>query len=157
MGLAVATALTPRVGLRPVLVVGTSLAAVGIGLFTGISPGGTFLSDVLPGSLVLALGSGLVLPCLQIGAVSSVTDADAGLASGVQQSLQQVTGAIGLAVLVSLALRRADGGLATGLEQAAATVEGYQLAFTVGAGILVVAALASLVLPRREENAVRAR
>ncbi|MDV6263124.1 MFS transporter [Rhodococcoides yunnanense] len=150
IGLSIATALVPRLGLRSVLVVGTSLAAVGVWLLSGITPDGSYVSDVLAGSLVLAFGSGLVLPCLQIGAVNAVTESDAGLASGVQQSLQQVAGAVGLAVLVSLAIGRSDG---SGLEPAAATVDGYQLAFTVGTAILVVAAVTSFVVPRGASRA----
>ncbi len=148
LGLGLATALTPRVGLRPVIATGTLLSAIGVALFTRITPDGSYTAQILPGSLVLALGAGLVLPCLQIGAVNAVTDSDAGLASGVQQALQQVTGAIGLAVLVSLALQRAESLQASGTAPGAAIVEGYQLAFTVGAVLMLVATLTSFVLPR---------
>lgn len=147
LGLGVATSLTPRVGLRPVIATGTVLSALGLALFTRITPDGSYAAQIMPGSLVLALGAGMVLPCLQIGAVNDVTDSDAGLASGVQQALQQVTGAIGLAVLVSLALQRADELRASGVAPGPAIVEGYQLAFTVGAVLLLVATIASFVLP----------
>lgn len=148
VGIAIATNLTPLIGLRPVLTTGTIVTGVGILLFTRISPDGSFLTEVLPASLAVALGSGLALPCLGNGAVTNVTEDDAGLASGLQQALQQVAGAIGLAVLASIALRRADDLQASGLSPGEATVDGYRLAFFVGAGLLAAATLASATLLR---------
>jgi EmrB/QacA subfamily drug resistance transporter len=148
IGIGAATALSPRLGLRPVLTAGTLVTAAGVLLFTRISADGSYLTEVLPASLTVALGSGLVLPCLGNGAVTNVTEDDAGLASGLQQALQQVAGAIGLAVLASIALRRAEDLMATGTTPPEAIVDGYQLAFLVGAGLLVAATVASAVLMR---------
>lgn len=147
-GIGAATALSPRLGLRPVLTAGTLIAGVGVLLLARISADGSYVSDVLPASLLVALGSGLVLPCLGNGAVTNVTDDDAGLASGLQQALQQVAGAVGLAVLASLALRRSEDLMATGVAPPAAIVDGYQLAFVVGAGLLVAASVAAVTLMR---------
>ncbi len=147
-GIGIATALTPKVGLRPILTSGTLITAVGALLFTRISADGSFLTQVLPASLAIALGSGLSLPCLGNGAVTNVTEGDAGLASGLQQALQQVAGAVGLAVLVSLALRKAADLQAGGATQAEAIVDGYRLAFFVGAGLLGAATVAAAALLR---------
>lgn len=147
-GIGAATALSPRLGLRPVLTAGTVITGVGVLLFARISADGSYLTEVLPASLLVALGSGLVLPCLGNGAVTNVTEDDAGLASGLQQALQQVAGAVGLAVLASLALRRAEDLMATGVAPPEAIVDGYQLAFVVGAGLLAAATVASVTLMR---------
>ncbi|MCY7396571.1 MAG: MFS transporter [Nocardioides sp.] len=146
VGIGAATALTPRLGLRPVLTTGTIITTIGVLLFTRISADGSFLTELLPASLAVALGSGLSLPCLGNGAVTNVTEDDAGLASGLQQALQQVAGAVGLAVLASIALRRAADLQASGVAPGAAIVDGYRLAFFVGAGLLVAATIAALTL-----------
>ena len=93
-----------------------------------------------------------VLPSLGNGAVHGVTDDDAGLASGVLQSLQQIGGAIGLAVLTTLALRRSEDAVAAGTDPVAATVDGYVLALQVGVVVLLVAAALAAGLLRRGEG-----
>lgn len=134
-----ATALTPKLGVRKVLTAGLAVCAVGAALYTRITPGGGYASHVLPAMVVLAFGSGLTLPTLGIAAVHRVTERDAGLASGIQQSVQQIGGAIGLAVLATIALRHGTGSPAD-------VTGGYVLALRVGAGLLVVAAVLSVVL-----------
>lgn len=149
-GIGAATALTPKLGLRTVLTVGVLLTAAGAGLFTRITADGTFLTQVLPASVLLALGSGLVLPCLSNAAVNAVTDEDAGLASGVQQALQQVGGAVGLAVLATLAVNRTRDRVAGGTAGDVAAAQGYAFGFGVGAALLLVAAvLAATLVPGR--------
>lgn len=149
--LGLATQVIPRVGYRPVLVTGLVLSAAGALLFTRITPDGSYLTQVLPASVLFALGSGLVLPTLGNAAVFRVTDDDAGLASGLQQALQQIGGAIGLAVLVTLALRSAKDALrGGGTDPAAAITDGYVLALRVGTGVLVAAAVLATVLLRRD-------
>ena len=139
VALAVATSLLPRVGFRPVLVAGLLLSLAGVLLFTRITADGSYLTQVLPASVVFALGSGLCLPTLGNAAVHRVTEQDAGLASGVQQALQQIGGAVGLAVLVTLALRAAEDAVQTGTDPGVAITDGYVLALRVGAGVLVAA------------------
>jgi hypothetical protein len=102
--------------------------------------------------VLLALGSGLVLPALGNGAVHGVTDDDAGLASGVLQSAQQIGGAIGLAVLTTLSLRRAEDQISSGVDAAVATTDGYVLALQVGVVVLLVAAVVAAVGVRRGEG-----
>ena len=148
-GIGISTSLIPRIGLRPVLTTGLLVVAAGIATFSRITPDGSFLTQVLPASILVALGSGLALPCLGNAAVENVTEDDAGLASGVQQALQQVAGAVGLAVLASLALNRAATLTAAGGDPAAAITDGYRLAFTVGIGlVLIAAACAAALLPK---------
>ena len=145
----ISTSLIPRIGLRPVLTTGLLIVAAGIATFSRITPDGSFLTQVLPASLLVALGSGLALPGLGNAAVENVTEDDAGLASGVQQALQQVAGAVGLAVLASLALNRAAARTAAGGDPAAAITDGYRLAFTVGIGLMLIAtACAAALLPK---------
>lgn len=141
--LGLATALIPKVGLRPVMVTGLVVAAIGTALFTRIQPDGDYWSQVLPASVVIALGSGAVLPSLGNAAVHRVTDADAGLASGLQQALQQVGGAIGIAVLLTLAVRRAGEAVTGGTAPLVATTDGYVLALVVSTVVLLVAAVAA--------------
>jgi EmrB/QacA subfamily drug resistance transporter len=150
--LGLATAVLPKVGLRPVLTTGLLLAAAGTLAFTRIEPDGSYWTQVLPASVLIALGSGLVLPALGNGAVHGVTDDDAGLASGVLQSLQQIGGAIGLAVLTTLSLRRADDAVAAGTDPLAAVTDGYVLALQVGVVVLLLAAALAAALLRRGEG-----
>ena len=152
LALGLATAVIPRVGLRPVITAGLLLAAVGTLTFTRITPDGSYLTQVLPASVLIALGSGLVLPALGNGAVHGVTDDDAGVASGVLQSVQQVGGAVGLAVLTTLALRRAGDAVTAGADPLAATTDGYVLALRVGVVVLLVAAALSAGLLRRGDG-----
>ena len=146
--LGVATKLVPRVGLRPLLLTGLLVAAAGTLAFTRIEPDGSYLTQVLPASVLIAIGSGLVLPALGNGAVHGVTEDDAGLASGLLQAVQQVGGAIGLAVLTTLSLRRAGDQIATGTDPAVALTDGYVLALQVGVVVLLVAAAAAATLKR---------
>jgi EmrB/QacA subfamily drug resistance transporter len=146
--LGLATNLIPRVGYRPVLVSGLVLSLLGALLFTRITADGSYLTQVLPASVVFALGSGLCLPTLGNAAVHRVTGDDAGLASGIQQALQQIGGAVGLAVLVTLALRSAEDAITSGTDPAVAITDGYVLALRVGAGVLVAAVLLAAALLR---------
>ena len=148
LALTVATGLVPRTGLRPLLVTGLLIAAAGTLAFTRITPDGSYVTHVLPASVLIALGSGLVLPTLGNGAVHGVTDDDAGLASGLLQSVQQVGGAIGLAVLTTLSLRRAADQVAQGADPAVALTDGYVLALQVGVVVLLVAAALAATLRR---------
>jgi EmrB/QacA subfamily drug resistance transporter len=146
--LGLATKLVPRVGLRPLLVSGLLIAAAGTLAFTRITPDGSYLTQVLPASVLIAIGSGLVLPTLGNGAVHGVTEDDAGLASGLLQAVQQIGGAIGLAVLTTLSLRRAGDQIAQGTDPAVAVTDGYVLALQVGVVVLFVAAAAAATLKR---------
>ena len=153
--LGVATKLIPKVGLRPIIVKGLVIAAAGALAFTRITSDGSYTTQVLPASVLIALGSGLVLPALGNGAVHGVTERDAGLASGLLQSVQQIGGAIGLAVLTTLSLRRAADQIAAGVDPAVAITDGYVLALAVGAGVLLVAAVLAATGLRKGDGSDR--
>ncbi|MFD7550395.1 MFS transporter [Streptomyces sp. NPDC059578] len=125
-----------RLGVRPALVVSFLITAGGLLLLSGVGPGDAYAPGVLPGLLVTSLGCGLSLPTLTVAALTGTTEEDAGLGSAVLSSVQQVGGAVGLAVLVALAARHGDEG-STG----AAATEGFSFALSVAAGILVLGAV----------------
>ena len=139
-----ASALVERAGVRPTLVAGLGLVAVGLVLFAQVDAGGSFLGDVLVPSLVVAAGLGFAFVSQTLAATSGVQAGEAGLASGLINTAQQVGGALGLAVLSTLATTRTDDAAAAGASPPAALVEGFHVAFTVGAGIAAAGALLAL-------------
>ena len=100
---------------------------------------GEYLTDVLPVMLLLGMGAGLAFPSLMTLAMSGATQEDSGLASGLVNTTLQVGGAIGLAVLATLATSRTENLLADGSSPAAALNSGYHLAYLIGAGLVMVA------------------
>jgi sugar phosphate permease len=104
--------------------------------------------DVLPSMLVLGVGAGLSLPAVTTVMMSDATPADAGLASGLANTSQQVGGALGIAVLAALATARTDAATATGVPQQEALAGGYHLAFAAGATAVALAALLTLTVLR---------
>lgn len=133
--------LAARFGDRQVLLAGLSLMAVGYAWLTQLSAGGGFLVDVLPGMLLLGAGFGLAMPQLTGFAMTTDDARDAGLASGLFNTTQQLGGAVGLAVLVTLAASRTDGLLAAGSSAAAAATDGFRLTFAICVGLIVAAGL----------------
>jgi EmrB/QacA subfamily drug resistance transporter len=144
--------LVRRVGARAVLTAGMLSAAAGLALLTGVRPGGTYLAQVLPGGVLSAFGLGLGLVPATIVAVQGVPAAQSGLASGLLNTSRLVGGALGLAVLTTIATSRAHARIAEGASPALAQTDGYQLAFIVGAALCLLGAVAAAVLlrPRRE-------
>ena len=122
-----------RFGIRRPLAAGLLLAAAGLALFGRASVGGVFMVDVLPGMLLLGLGAGVAFNPLLLAAMSDARPEDSGLASGVVNTAFMMGGALGLAVLASLAAARTSAALAAGLAPEAALNAGYQLAFLIGA------------------------
>jgi len=122
-----------RYGIRLPLGVGLSLAAVGLALFARAPADGNFVVDVLPSMILLGLGAGMAFNPLLLAAMSDVDPKDAGLASGVVNTAFMMGGALGLAVLASLAASRTDSLLGSGESEAAALTGGYHVAFLVGA------------------------
>jgi EmrB/QacA subfamily drug resistance transporter len=142
-----ASQLATRVGFKPTLIAGLLFIAAGLLWFAQVSPGGSYLGDVLFPSLLAAVGLGLAFVPVTIGAVTGTKPDEAGLASGLINTSQQVGGALGLAILSSIANSRTDHVLAGGeRDPAAALTEGFQTAFLVGAGFALVAALLAAVL-----------
>jgi fucose permease len=144
--------LITRFGARATLLPGLVLIAAGLALFARAPVDGSFAVDVLPVMLLLGTGAGLSFPALMTMAMSGATASDSGLASGLVNTTQQVGGALGLAVLATLATTRSDSLLEAGESTASALTEGYQLAFLIGAG-LVAAGIAVAVTVLRPEAA----
>jgi MFS family permease len=148
-GTGLGSALLLRVGVKPVLVAGLLGSAGGLLLTSGIDVHSSYASGVLLGMIALGLSAGLVFSALGNAALHEVTGQDSSLASGVQQAMQQVGGAIGLAVLVTFAVQYANGQLRDGVLPAIASTDGYVLAFRIGAIILAVASVLVLFLLER--------
>jgi len=149
----VAQMLVTRVGVKPVLVTGMSLLTVGLLYFTQVSVEGSYLGDLLPGFLVIAMGMAFAFVSISIAALAGVPEKDAGLASGLINTSQQIGGALGIAVLSSVAIAQSNDASAAGDAVPEALTSGFQAAFWVGAGVAAVGVLASLVLVRKEELA----
>jgi predicted MFS family arabinose efflux permease len=145
-GIAVSTKLLERLGPRTILTAAYSVAGAGLLLLGGVTVHGSYASDLLPTILMLSFGMGAGFPAVQIAALHGVSQEDAGLGSGVQNTVLQVGGSLGLAVLVTFALRRAASAVATGAPAAVAATQGYALAFRLAAFAVFGAALAAFAL-----------
>ncbi|GAA5195862.1 MFS transporter [Rugosimonospora acidiphila] len=161
VSLGVSARLAGRYGQRNVLLAGLVLLIGVLGLLTRVPVHAHYVTDLLP-VMLLAGGFGLALPALTALGMSGAGDADAGLASGLFNTTQQVGMAAGVAVLSTLAARRTGDLLAQGAGQSAALTGGYHLAFAVGAALLVAALLVTVATlrqpgrvaaPRRDEAA----
>jgi EmrB/QacA subfamily drug resistance transporter len=148
----VASQLVTRTGARPTLVVGMLLITGALIWFSQVSAGGSYVSDVLFPALVVAVGLGFAFVPVTIAAVTGTRPNEAGLASGLINTSQQIGGALGLAILVSVATSRTASAVADGIgDQAVALNEGFQTAFLVGAGFALVGAIvATLTISSRD-------
>jgi MFS family permease len=147
-GIGIGTALMPKIGVKPLFAVGFFGCAVGLGLTSSIHLGASYVGNILPGMVVLGVFSGLSFPAATNASLHEVTGQDSSLASGVQNAMQQVGGAIGLSCLVTFALRHAASLLAhhdVASPKVAAT-RGYVLSFRIGAALLTVGGLLVLAL-----------
>jgi EmrB/QacA subfamily drug resistance transporter len=138
--------LVMRFGARRTLFPGLVLIATGLALFTRAPVGGSYLANVLPVMVLLGCGIGISFPALMTLAMSGATMEDAGLASGLVNTTVQVGGALGLAVLATLATTRSDHLIARGGSQAAALTSGYHVAFLIGAALVVVAIVVAMTV-----------
>ncbi|HEX7811300.1 MAG TPA: DHA2 family efflux MFS transporter permease subunit [Burkholderiales bacterium] len=137
-----------RFGIRTPLAAGLLLAAIGLALFARAPAGGSFVVDVLPGMLLLGLGAGVAFNPVLLAAMSDVKPEESGLASGVVNTSFMMGGALGLAVLASLAAARTDSLLASGADAVTALNSGYHLAFLIGALFAAAAAVLGAVFLR---------
>jgi EmrB/QacA subfamily drug resistance transporter len=145
---AVSPKLVMRFGIKPPLVSGLALMAVGILLFARAPIDGNFLVDVLPAMLLQGLGAGIGFNPILLAAMSDVEPSESGLASGVVNTSFMMGGALGLAVLASLAASRSDVLLASGDGPLAALTGGYHAAFVAGGAFALVAAVIGAALLR---------
>jgi EmrB/QacA subfamily drug resistance transporter len=150
----VASQLVTRIGFKPVLATGMFLIAAGLAWFSQISVDGGFASDVLGPSLLAAFGLGFAFVPVTIAAVSGVSEREAGLASGLINTSQQVGGALGLAVLSTVAFPQINDAAAAagGAPSLSVLTEGYSDAFMVGSLIALLGFVATLVLIRGSDS-----
>jgi MFS family permease len=152
--------LVMRFGFRAPLATGLGLAALGLLLFTRAPVDGTFVVDILPSMILLGFGAGMAFNPVLLAAMSEVAPEEAGLASGIVNTSFMMGGAVGLAVLASIADSRTANLLDAGESQASALTGGYHLAFLAGALFaLGAAAIGGLLLrnqamPAHEEAPV---
>ena len=137
-----------RFGIRGPLAVGLSLAAVGLALLARAPVGGNFLVDVLPSMILLGFGAGIAFNPMLLAAMNDVKPQDSGLASGIVNTAFMMGGALGLAILASLAAARTNNLLAAGANPISALNGGYHVAFLVGAVFAATAALLGATLLR---------
>ena len=141
-----------RYGTRPPLIVGSALVCVGLLLFARVPVDGTYVLHVLPTMLLIGTGAGILFPALMTVAMADATPESAGLASGVVNTSGQAGGALGLAVLATIASGRTQEAIAAGASGPAALTSGFHLAFFVAAGCMAVAVAVTLTVPRRAET-----
>ena len=142
LSLGLSARIVMRFGIKLPVVTGMLLVAVGLALFARAPVDGTFVVDVLPSMIVLGLGVGMAMNPLLLAAMSDVAPEEAGLASGVVNTAFMMGGALGLAVLASLAAARTEG------DSLAALTTGYHAAFVVGALFAAAAAAIAAALLR---------
>ena len=145
--------LVMRFGIRAPLATGLLLSAVGLVLFARAPVEGNFAGDVLPSMILLGFGAGMAFNPVLLAAMSDVEPSDAGLASGVVNTSFMMGGALGLAVLASLAASRSESLVASGDGSLAALNGGYHVAFLVGSVFAVAAAVVGAVLLRTRPSA----
>lgn len=159
VGSVLSQSLIPRLGARDVPVIGLVIATLGMLAFLRLEPGGSYLTDLLPGILLCSVGMGLVFVPVTLIATSGLPLDDAGLASGIFNTSQQVGGALGLAVLSTMAANAtADRLVSLGhqpskADSADALVQGFHVAYLTGAIVLGVSAVLMRLLLRRSDVA----
>jgi EmrB/QacA subfamily drug resistance transporter len=149
----VAQALVTRLGPKPVMAVGLALMTGGMLWYSQVPVDGSYASDLLPGYLMVGVGIAFSFIPVQIAALAGVAERDAGLASGLINTSQQIGGGLGVAIASTVFTSRFDSLVHDGKSIPAALTGGYQGAFWALAGFGVLALVAALVLIRREEMA----
>lgn len=148
---AVAAQLVTRIGVKPVLTVGMTMLTGGLVYFTQVSLGGSYLGDLLPGFLLIGVGIGFSFVPISIAALAGVQPSEAGLASGLINTSQQIGGALGIAALSTIATSQTGNAVANGTALPVALVDGFTAAFLAGAVIAGLGIVAALTLIRRDE------
>jgi predicted MFS family arabinose efflux permease len=146
VGIGISTAVIEKVGARALITTSFLVIAAALFMLGRVTVHGSYAADLLPSILMMSVGMGAAFPATGVAALHQVSQEDAGLGSAVQNTVMQVGGSLGLAVLVTVAVRTAASGTANGIAQAAAATHGYAIAFRVAALALVGAALLALAL-----------
>lgn len=152
----VAQGIVTKIGVKPALLIGMTLLCVGLIWFAQVSVDGSYSVDLLPGFFAIGVGLGFSFVPVSIAALAGVGESEAGLASGLFNTTQQIGGALGVAVLTTVATTHAESLIAGGTGVPAALTSGFSWAFWVGSGLAVAGAAATLGLIRRSELAVSA-
>ena len=151
-----ASVLVTKLGFKPVLLAGLGLISIGLLWFAQLPVDGRYLADLVVPMVISAMGLGFAFVPITIAAVSGVSEDESGLASGLINTSQQVGGALGLAVLGTIAASKTTDlmTIANGSQAAlpGALTEGFQLAFLVGAGFAILGIIATLILVRGEDS-----
>jgi EmrB/QacA subfamily drug resistance transporter len=145
---AVAAQLVTRIGVKPVLIVGMTALTAGLVYFTQVSVGGSYWTDLFPGFLLIGVGLGFSFVPISIAALAGVQPAEAGLASGLINTSQQIGGALGIAALSSIATSSTSDAIATGTEPALALTNGFQNAFVAGGIVAFIGILVAIFVVR---------
>lgn len=149
----IAGQLVTKIGFKPVLVTGLTLVSIALFWFTQISVGGSWLGDVLGPSVIAGVGLGFAFVPVTIAAMTGTVPEEAGLASGLINTSQQVGGALGLAILASIANSSTNDAFKTGADQVTALTTGFQDAFLIGAFFALAGAiLAALLISSKDSK-----
>jgi sugar phosphate permease len=157
VGAGLSQALVAKVGARELPLIGMSMAIVGLLLFVRLQPDGSYVTDLLPGMILTSIGMGLTFVPVTLIATSGIPRDDAGLASGLFNTSQQIGGALGLAILSTLAVNATDdtlaevGGEPSPDQLGQALVDGYHVAYVGSAVLIAVAATLLFLLLKRED------
>jgi EmrB/QacA subfamily drug resistance transporter len=144
----VAAAAVTRIGVKSALVFGMSMMTVGLLYFTQVSVDGSYWTDLFPGFLIVGLGLPFAFVPVTIAAVAGTKREEAGLASGLINTSQQIGGAVGIAILSTIAVTKTDDALASGTAAPTALTDGFQAAFWAGAAIAFTGVLVSVFMIR---------
>jgi EmrB/QacA subfamily drug resistance transporter len=150
-----AQALVTRLGVKPALLGGLILTGGGLVYFTQISANGSYFHDLFPGFIMLGIGLGFTFVPISIAALAGVTGHDAGLASGLINTSQQIGGALGLAILTTVQVTHTESLVKSGVNPAEAFTSGATLAFWVAAGVAAAAVVTTLLVVRRGDLQVQ--
>jgi EmrB/QacA subfamily drug resistance transporter len=145
-GIGIGTALMPKVGVKPLLALGFFGCAAGLYLSSTIDIHASYLTNIVPGMVLLGFFSGVSFPTIGNASLHEVTGQDSSLASGVQAAMQQVGGALGLATLATLAIRHAADKVREGVAPPVALADGYELSYLVSAVLCVIGGILILLL-----------
>jgi predicted MFS family arabinose efflux permease len=144
----VAAVVVNRVGVKPALIFGMGLLTAGLLYFTQVSVGGSYWADLLPGFLIIGLGIPFAFVPITIAAMAGTKPQEAGLASGLINTSQQIGGAVGIAILSTIAVSTTDDAVASGTSVPVALTDGFVNAFWAGAAIAFAGLLVSIFLVR---------
>ena len=150
LSLGMSARLTTRFGARTVLVPALILVAAGLGLFARVPVHSTYVVDLLPGMVLLGVGAGLTFPALATLAMSNATASDSGLASGLLNTTAQVGGALGLAVLATVAASQTGRLLVDGESAASALTGGFRVVFGISASLIVAGIVLAVTMLRKD-------